>query len=172
MSKSCSEPMIDRNTQIRMVGPSSGSVIVPLGLPPAGAVDRGGLVQLLGNALQAGEEQDDRETEVLPGQDDDAASRARTSGSASQPCTRPPRPTASQQASTRRRGCRISSHMMPAMTSASTYGTKMSVRRTPWPRKLRLSSRAMARPSGQLDQRATPTTMISVVRSASMKTGR
>ena len=59
--------------------------------------------------------------------------------------------------------------MTPAMTSASTYGTKMIMRRTPWPRILRLSSSAMARPSGSWMTIET-TTMIRLCWSASMKT--
>ena len=40
----------------------------------------------------------------------------------------------------------------PAITSDSTYGTKTIVRSRPRPRILRLSSSAIARPEGQLDQ--------------------
>ena len=60
-SNSCSEPMIDRKIQIRIVGPSSGSVDVPRGpasgvAPSIAAASRssGGI------ALQPGEQQDDR----------------------------------------------------------------------------------------------------------------
>ena len=70
-SNSCSDPMTDRKIQIRIVGPSSGSVTYREALPGRGAVHRGRLVQLARDALQAGEEQDDREPDVLPGDDDE-----------------------------------------------------------------------------------------------------
>ena len=43
---------------------------VPLDLPPARAVDRGGLGQLVRHVRQSGEEQDDGEADVLPGEDE------------------------------------------------------------------------------------------------------
>ena len=61
MSKSWSEPIIDRNAQVRMVGPSSGIVIRRCVCHQLAPSICGGLVELLGHALQAGEEEDDGE---------------------------------------------------------------------------------------------------------------
>ena len=58
--------MIARKAQIRMVGPSSGSVTRRSDLPARGAVHRRGFVELVGDTLQAREEEDDREADVLP----------------------------------------------------------------------------------------------------------
>ena len=66
MSKSWIEPMTARKAQIRIVGPSSGSVTKRKRLPARCAVHRGRLVQLARHALEAGEEEDDREADVLP----------------------------------------------------------------------------------------------------------
>ena len=66
-------------------------------------------------------------------------------------------------------GCSSCSHTTPAITSESTYGTKMMVRSIPWKRILRLSSSAMARPSGSCT-RIDSTTMVMLCRNASVKT--
>ena len=88
--------MIDRKIQIRMVGPSSGSVmcrVICHGVAPSiEAASR----QLGRDALQAGEEQDDPEADVLPG-DHDEQRVEHESASASHCWTRPPSPTALQQ---------------------------------------------------------------------------
>ncbi|CAM5791452.1 hypothetical protein CPER28S_02837 [Cellulomonas persica] len=67
-------------------------------------------------------------------------------------------------------GTNIWYQMTPAMTSDSTYGTKMIVRRIPWPRILRFSSSAMARPSGSW-MAIDATTMIMLCWNASMNSG-
>ena len=49
-------------------------------------------------------------------------------------------------------GCSSWNQMTPAITSATTYGTKTIVRSSPRPRIRRLSSSASAEPERQLDQ--------------------
>ena len=66
-------------------------------------------------------------------------------------------------------GCRSWNHTTPAMTSESTYGTKIMVRSTPCPRILRLRSRAIASPTGSCT-RIDRTTMIMLCRKASVNT--
>ena len=61
--------MIDRKTETRRVGPSSGRVIVPDRLPAGRAVDRGRLLELARDALEPGQQQDHVEAEVLPRDD-------------------------------------------------------------------------------------------------------
>ena len=58
--------MIDRNTDTRIVGPSSGSVTWRKRCHDDRPVDEGGLAELLGDLLQAGEQEDHVEAEVLP----------------------------------------------------------------------------------------------------------
>ena len=58
--------MIDRNTDTRIVGPSSGSVTYRKRCHgDAPSIERG-LVELLGDLLEAGEDEDHVEAEVLP----------------------------------------------------------------------------------------------------------
>ena len=63
--------MIDRNAQIRMVGPSSGMVMWRWVCHHDAPSICEASLELFRYALQSGEEQDDREAEVLPAQHDE-----------------------------------------------------------------------------------------------------
>ncbi len=83
-SNSWIEPRIAKNTESRMVEPSSGSVTRAEDLPAGGAVDVRGLVEVRIDLLQAGDVEHHVEAEVLPHHDDEdgvhgeiAARRAR-----------------------------------------------------------------------------------------------
>ena len=59
-----------KNTESRIVEPSSGSVIAPEDLPAGRAVDVRGLVEVAVDLLQAGDVEHHVEAEVLPHDDD------------------------------------------------------------------------------------------------------
>ena len=120
MSKSWSDPMIERNAQIRMVGPSSGSVMYHWVCHQLAPSICGGLAELLGHALESGEHEDDREAEVLPGED--AEHRPQDDVGVGEPGWAGRRqPDGLEEGVERRRSARAAaSRTRPAMTSAST----------------------------------------------------
>ena len=65
--------MIDRNTDTRIVGPSSGSVTWRKRCHAVAPSIEGRLAELLGDLLEAGEQEDHVEAEVLPGDHEEQA---------------------------------------------------------------------------------------------------
>ena len=88
----------------------------------------------------------------------------------SHPVIRPPRPTESSRVSVTLPRRSSSDHMMPTVTSAITYGTKTSSRKTARPRNWRFSSSAMPSANGPWIS-SEPTRMIALLRNASMEDG-
>ena len=169
MSKHWIEPIMDRNAQVRIVGPSSGIVIrhcvCHQEAPSSWAASWSS-----------------SETPCMPARKSSTArpryfqvSTRSTihraySGVPSQPCSGGVSPIRAVKASMKPYcGCSSWSQTTAAMTSASTYGTKMIVRSRPWPRIFRLSRSAMATPSGSWS-RIEPTTMTMLWPTALRKT--
>ena len=150
MSNSCSEPMIDRKIQIRIVGPSSGSVtrrVVCQDVAPSiAAASRSSS----GIALEPGEQEDDPEADVLPRDHDEQ----RVEDDARRPATaaRARRGRRPQDASTKPSGWRSCSQITAVIASDSTYGANTTSRRNARPRSRRLSSSASADAERELDQ--------------------
>ena len=63
--------MIDRKTETRIVGPSRGRVMLRMACQRLAPSICGGLLELAGDALEAGEQDDHVEAEVLPRDDDE-----------------------------------------------------------------------------------------------------
>ena len=71
MSNSWSAPIIDRKTETRIVGPSSGRVMYRIACQRVAPSIGGRLLELARDALEAGQQQDHVEAEVLPRDDDE-----------------------------------------------------------------------------------------------------
>ena len=155
---------------MRIVGPSSGIVIRRWICHQLRAVDLGRLEQLVRDALEPGQEEEDGEARGTSRSARRTPCRGRRPGCRASPARgRRCRPTPSSVSTTPYCGWSSWSQTTPAITSDSTYGTKMMVRSRPWPRILRLSSSAIARPSGSCT-RIDSTTMIMLCANASVKT--
>ena len=122
--------------------------------------------ELVRDALQPGQEEDDGEAEVLPGEHDEHRVQRATSGCPARPARRPQADRTEHRSIRPYRAAAAGSHTTPAMTSESTYGTKMIVRKQPGPATCRLSSSAIASAERQLHQDRR-TTMIMLCRNAS-----
>ena len=107
---------------MRIVGPEERQGDVAEDLARGRAVDRGRLLELLGDLLQAREVEDHVEAEVLPRDDDE--DRVQDDARVGQPVVdeRSCRPAASSVWSASRSGWRISDHTTAATTSESTNG--------------------------------------------------
>ena len=120
--------MIERKTEIRMVGPEQRQGHVAEDLARVGAVDRGRLLELLGDLLQPRQVEDHVEAEVLPRDDDE--DRVQDEARVGQPVVgdrvQPGRAYSAWSA--RPCGWSISDHTTAATTSESTNGAKKRTR--------------------------------------------
>src|SRR4051812_17401831 len=168
-SKTCNEPIIDKNIQIRIVGPSIGIVMyrwtfhqLAPSIAAASVSSLGTLDSPARNRMSA--------KPVYFHVRMNSIVQITTGRLDSHPVIRPPRPTESSNVSVTLPRRSSSDHMMPTVTSAITYGTKTSSRKNDRPRNWRFNRSAMPSANGPWIS-SEPTRMSALLRNASMKMG-